>query len=248
MTPSKCPTKVCKLSPEVFRCRSSVKRIKAHCLDCTVREIDGTALKAVRACTGRLLRENGNGGMCWLHPFRLGKNPDRPRRTPAPDLGKKGPRSSRDIVTDNGQTSEPGPGSTISPGKGVVPGWGLAGIRPGNDAGSGSPLWRSCLARKPGSGKKEEGVDRRAVRGPLRADPRLPMQAGVLGLLRTGPVLPDRMGEDPRQEAGRRDRLSVFRAPGVRHLREASLHVPALRGGRLPALPLRVPPGPNALR
>lgn len=90
MTPSKCPTKVCKLSPEVFQYRSSVKRIKAHCLDCAVRELDGTAIKAVRACTGRLLRENGTGGMCWLHPFRLGKNPDRPRRTPAPDLGKKG--------------------------------------------------------------------------------------------------------------------------------------------------------------
>ena len=90
MTPSKCPTKVCKLSPEAFQCRSSVRRIKAHCLDCAVREIDGTALKAVRACTGRLLRENGNGGTCWLHPFRLGKNPDRPRHTPAPDLGKKG--------------------------------------------------------------------------------------------------------------------------------------------------------------
>jgi hypothetical protein len=59
-------------------------------LDCAARDLEGTAHEAVKACTGLLLCENGNGCVCWMHPFRLGKNPYRTKRTPAPDLGKKG--------------------------------------------------------------------------------------------------------------------------------------------------------------
>ncbi len=76
-TPRNCPTETCKLSPNVFKCRSSAKRIGAHCRDCAgeARPID---------CTGRVLKRNGNvmiGSyyLCWLHPFRLGKNPYRPK-------------------------------------------------------------------------------------------------------------------------------------------------------------------------
>lgn len=75
-------TTVCKLHPDVFKCRSSVKRIKAHCQDCAVRDLSGSVYQAVRDCAGILLRDNGNGKICWLHSYRLGKNPSRPKRPP----------------------------------------------------------------------------------------------------------------------------------------------------------------------
>jgi len=102
---SACRTETCKLHPSVFECRSSVKRIKAHCLECAAHGSGETRHEAVRNCSGRLLRENGNGGKCWLHPFRLGKNPNRPKRTPAPSQFPK-------RTTD--QTHFQAPESTIS--------------------------------------------------------------------------------------------------------------------------------------
>lgn len=124
MTPSRCPTTVCKLSPDVFRCRSSVKRIKAHCLDCAARDLEGTAHEAVRQCTGQLLQENGNGGMCWLHPFRLGKNPDRPKR------GAVHPNS---IAALRSRGREPSQERRSPPGQGSSP---RVGVLTRNSAGS----------------------------------------------------------------------------------------------------------------
>ena len=51
--------------------------------------------EAVRDCKGDILLENGNPskwtdeagverGMCWLHPYRFGKNPYRPKRPATP--------------------------------------------------------------------------------------------------------------------------------------------------------------------
>jgi hypothetical protein len=95
-----CTTTVCNLHPAVFKCRSSVKRIRGHCLYCVAQDIDETAYKAVATCDGHLLRENGNTarwtdanglerGVCFLHPYRFGKNPTRtkypspPKREPS---------------------------------------------------------------------------------------------------------------------------------------------------------------------
>lgn len=66
---SQCNTKVCKLDRKVFQ-GSALKRIKAHCLDC----VCGTHYD-VKACDGKLLDKDINDGTCFLHPFRLGKNP-----------------------------------------------------------------------------------------------------------------------------------------------------------------------------
>ncbi len=78
-----CASATCKLHPSAYRCRSSVKRIKAHCLECAAKDA-GSVHQAVRDCTGHLLRGNGNGKMCFLHPYREGHNPDRPKRTSIP--------------------------------------------------------------------------------------------------------------------------------------------------------------------
>lgn|GEM_PF-1490748 len=83
-----CTTAVCKLHPDVFKCRSSVKRIRAHCLECAAQDIHETKFEAVATCNGHLLRENENAvrwiddeererGVCFLHLYRVGKNPDR---------------------------------------------------------------------------------------------------------------------------------------------------------------------------
>ena len=75
MTPAKCSSRVCQLNPGVWTgARSKLQQIKAHCLECA-----GTT-QAVKDCEGVLLRDNGNGKVCWLHPFRLGKNPARKPR------------------------------------------------------------------------------------------------------------------------------------------------------------------------
>jgi hypothetical protein len=72
MTPEKCCSSVCQLNPGVWEGgRSRVKQIRAFCLGCA-----GTP-QAVEECGGRPLRENGNGSVCWLYPYRFGKNPAR---------------------------------------------------------------------------------------------------------------------------------------------------------------------------
>jgi hypothetical protein len=90
---AKCTTKVCNLHHGVSELRSSVKKIKAHCMGCAAQDIGETRFEAIATCTGHLLRENGNTarwtdadglerGVCFLHPYRLGKNPTRRRMSP----------------------------------------------------------------------------------------------------------------------------------------------------------------------
>ena len=109
-----CTTTVCKLHPNVFKCRSSVKRIKTHCQDCAVRDLSGSVHQAVRDCTGRILRENGNPvrwtdkdgqerGVCFLHPYRFGKNPTR-AKYPSPPQRKRSATPARDRNTAQGST------------------------------------------------------------------------------------------------------------------------------------------------
>ena len=74
----RCESKVCKLSPDAYTCRSSVRRIGAHCRDCNGDDHP-------RECVGRYL----DGTTCGLHPFRLGKNPERPKRTLSPEQRAK---------------------------------------------------------------------------------------------------------------------------------------------------------------
>lgn len=72
MTPEKCSSEVCQLCGGVWEGpKSRVKQIRAFCLDCA------GSVKDVEECKGLLLRDNGNGGICWLHPYRFGKNPAR---------------------------------------------------------------------------------------------------------------------------------------------------------------------------
>jgi len=122
VTPEKCWTTVCKLSPNVYKCRSSVKRIKAHCQDCGARDIGETPYKAVATCNGHLLRENGNTvrwtdsdgkerGVCFLHPYRFGKNPGR-TKYPSPPRRKqaatpaRGPKSAPESTIASGSAPE----------------------------------------------------------------------------------------------------------------------------------------------
>lgn len=72
-----CESKVCYLNKPGL---SALKRIKLHCVECC-----GGVKAEVADCTGRLLRENGNGKHCWLHPFRLGKNPYREKSPGRPE-------------------------------------------------------------------------------------------------------------------------------------------------------------------
>ncbi|MBT9175540.1 MAG: hypothetical protein DDT22_01220 [candidate division WS2 bacterium] len=51
---------------------SSVQKIKKFCLKCNPKQ----RLQGVRECDGRYF----DGSICVLHPFRLGKNPNRPKR------------------------------------------------------------------------------------------------------------------------------------------------------------------------
>ena len=79
---TECITKVCQLHPDVWEGkRSKVKQIKAHCLECA-----GT-VQAVKGCSGKLTPGKGNDGACWLHPFRMGKNPHRAKSTSRPLTG-----------------------------------------------------------------------------------------------------------------------------------------------------------------
>lgn len=60
-----CISKVCKLKDVSL---SHLKRIRAHCLDCV------ETRQEVKECTGKLLYEDR---LCYLHPYRFGKNPNR---------------------------------------------------------------------------------------------------------------------------------------------------------------------------
>ena len=83
MTPEKCYSQVCQLSASVWDGpKSRVKQIRAHCLECA------GSVQAVEECKGNILRDNGNGGICWLHPYRFGKNPAR-KAAPLSDRKKK---------------------------------------------------------------------------------------------------------------------------------------------------------------
>lgn len=92
--PGRCLTTVCKLSP-VFIFPSTLQRIKAHCLNCAAQDTHETKPQAVKTCNGHLLRENNNTdrwmsdegerGICFLHPFRFGKNPTYKKRPLTPE-------------------------------------------------------------------------------------------------------------------------------------------------------------------
>jgi hypothetical protein len=123
-----CTTTVCRLHPSMFKCRSSVKRIRAYCLDCAAQDTHETKHEAVATCNGRLLRENGNTarltdvdgverGVCFLHSYRLGKNPDRRKMSPETRakrselLAKHRPRPcKRGPFSSPGSTIRPEPG------------------------------------------------------------------------------------------------------------------------------------------
>jgi hypothetical protein len=114
---SHCTTTVCKLHPAVFKCRSSVKRIRAHCLECAAQDIGETRFEAIATCTGHLLRENGNTarwiaadgverGICFLHPYRFGRNPTR-TKYPSPPKRKPSATPARGRNTAQGSTIPP---------------------------------------------------------------------------------------------------------------------------------------------
>lgn len=63
-----CRSTMCKLNVQFL---SSLKKIKAHCLDC----ITVSTAQAVRKCDGKVL--NPIPHICSLHPYRLGHNPRR---------------------------------------------------------------------------------------------------------------------------------------------------------------------------
>ena len=73
----KCESKVCYLNKPGL---SALKRIKLQCVECC-----GGVKAEVAGCTGQLLRENGNRENCWLHPYRLGKNPYRKKSLGRPE-------------------------------------------------------------------------------------------------------------------------------------------------------------------
>lgn len=93
--------------------------------ECAARDIGETPHKAVATCDGRLLRENGNEvrwidsdgkerGVCYLHPYRFGKNPAR-TMYPSPPVRESS-------ATPTSASFSP-PGSTIT----------LSGIPGGGD-------------------------------------------------------------------------------------------------------------------
>jgi hypothetical protein len=70
--------------------RSSVKRIRAHCLACAARDLTGSVHQVVRDCNGRLFRENGNGKICFFPPLPMERT--RQDSTLAPKWKSSGPR------------------------------------------------------------------------------------------------------------------------------------------------------------
>lgn len=71
-----CSSEICKLNDVTVK--SSLKRIKAHCITC----IPEQSLQGVRKCDGKVT--NPEPHICVLHPYRLGHNPKRA------GLGRKG--------------------------------------------------------------------------------------------------------------------------------------------------------------
>ncbi len=61
----RCDSEICKLNDKSL---SPLKRIRAHCLDCT------ETRQEVKNCTGKLLFEYR---LCFLHSYRMGTNPKR---------------------------------------------------------------------------------------------------------------------------------------------------------------------------
>jgi hypothetical protein len=77
---TECVTKVCNLHPEVWTGkRSKVRQIRAHCLECA------GSTDQVKSCDGKLLRKNDNENICYLHPYRAGKNPAKAKRAASPE-------------------------------------------------------------------------------------------------------------------------------------------------------------------
>ena len=120
-----CTTAVCKLHPDVFKCRSSVKRIRAHCLECAAQDIHETKFEAVATCNGHLLRENENEirwtdadgverGACFLHLYRVGKNPDR-RKMSSEARAKRSEVLAKHRPRPYKREPFPSVGSTITP-------------------------------------------------------------------------------------------------------------------------------------
>ena len=82
LSQSECITKICNLHPNVWEGkRSKVKQIRAHCLECA-----GTPAE-VKSCDGKILRKNENKNICYLHPYRMGKNPGRAKSVSRPPSG-----------------------------------------------------------------------------------------------------------------------------------------------------------------
>ena len=78
---SACVTRRCNLHPGVWEGkRSKVRQIRAHCLECA------GAPDQVKSCNGKLGRKNDNGNICYLHPYRMGRNPARAKQTASPAL------------------------------------------------------------------------------------------------------------------------------------------------------------------
>ncbi len=70
-----CVSESCELNN--IEIRSSVKRIKAHCLTC----VPSQSYQGVESCDGQVANFD-DGRICPLHPFRFGKNPNRKPRKP----------------------------------------------------------------------------------------------------------------------------------------------------------------------
>ena len=123
-----CESTVCALNGP----GSSLKRIKAHCLDCAARDLGESAHDAVRSCDGHLLRENWNAerwtdptgkerGLCFLLPYRFGKNPARPRRLSPEHKAKMIAALAEYHSRVNAKGRFAPVGSTITPGTGGSP-------------------------------------------------------------------------------------------------------------------------------
>lgn len=67
-----CASAICELNAKH---KSTVRMIKAHCLTC----IPAGSHHAVKECDGRVYSK-GLVAFCNLHPFRLGKNPNRKKK------------------------------------------------------------------------------------------------------------------------------------------------------------------------
>ena len=76
----KCNSEICQLKNMRL---PALKRIKANCLTCCSEQ----SIQGVRDCTGEVLYPEPH--ICYIHPFRLGSNPNRKGIGGNPDLHKK---------------------------------------------------------------------------------------------------------------------------------------------------------------